>query len=895
MKLQWVFCGFMAVWLASSAAAQEAAPVVVPATFLHGKPRPPKVTVSPQDCPPGVVPPGTDPANPGMSPADPLLPPGVSDPSARAPETGTLAAASFNPNMFGDLFGTRAASVSVLQSRLFLQTLQSPGGGAQAYFGSVGGSVLSPAGPVVVTDNGGRSASFTTNFNTVGAIPNAGNAFVNANAQVTRALQGLNPGATVVFLQNQSFAQGGAAGMGPGSTRNFVILQGYQITTSLTDSLNVPSAGGTVGKTKLSDDSSPLPRDRFIFSYDFFAKTALVPGGYDVSRFSPGFEKTFFNGRASAEVRFPFASTLDSTSSFDGLSNRATEFGDINLTLKGLIFSGSAVNVSTGLGISFPTADDAVLRGSDGADLLRIKNEAYTLTPFIAALFTPNDRLFGQAWMQFSFDATGSKVLVAQQGGGLGGVGRLYDQSLMQIDGQLGYWIYRSQNSALRGLAPYVELHYNTPINTGKAVQTGAFAVGGGGQFDELNLSAGVTAQVGTNLLVTVGAAVPLRSGTDKFFDYQIGARASWFFGATARAREGAEASAAGGGYGSSDLARDYAPAALPSGAAVGSPSQNPAVSPDAIAEAPVADPFARAPETGTLAAATFNPNFFGDLIGVSRTGRLIDGAGNPIVRIPVLPRYNGLKVTDNDNPRPQDRFFFSYNGYSAVNKSVNPASVPDIHLNREIIGLEKTFLDGDASVGLRLPFIQTGGAAAFEAQDIGDLSIVTKWALVNDPRTGNVITAGLTVTVPTGGRGENLSILDDGSVAPRAVFLQPWGGAVWNRGDWFVQAVSSLVVPTDDVFPTVFFNSVGVGYWLYRNCNDRLVRGIVPVAEIHVNTPLTGRSANAPIFFRDQANLTTGLQLVFPRMTVGGSVCVPLVGPRPYDIEAMGTINFQF
>ena len=51
----------------------------------------------------------------------------------------------------------------------------------------------------------------------------------------------------------------------------------------------------------------------------------------------------------------------------------------------------------------------------------------------------------------------------------------------------------------------------------------------------------------------------------------------------------------------------------------------------------------------------------------------------------------------------------------------------------------------------------------------------------------------------------------------------------------------------------------------------------------------------DALILFKDQVNLTSGVYLQFPRLAIGGSVCVPLVGPRPYDLEAMFSMNYQF
>src|SRR5262249_14312798 len=72
-----------------------------------------------------------------------------------------------------------------------------------------------------------------------------------------------------------------------------------------------PSNGGAVGRTKIADDNSPLPRDRFILDYDYFDNVPLSRQT-GVHRFSPGIEKTFLDQSASIEVRLPFAATLSS-------------------------------------------------------------------------------------------------------------------------------------------------------------------------------------------------------------------------------------------------------------------------------------------------------------------------------------------------------------------------------------------------------------------------------------------------------------------------------------------------------------------------------------------------------------------------------------------------------
>jgi hypothetical protein len=243
-------------------------------------------------------------------------------------------------------------------------------------------------------------------------------------------------------------------------------------------------------------------------------------------------------------------------------------------------------------------------------------------------------------------------------------------------------------------------------------------------------------------------------------------------------------------------------------------------------------------------------------------------------------------------NARPSDRAFFTFNRYTDAAGGVNPEGLPELRLTRQIVGLEST-IGPNASLGVRLPFLQLDGDPASELREIGDLTVTGKYALYNDLATGDVFTLGMSVTLPTGGRGPGL--LADGTAPPRVAFFQPWAGGVWTSGDSFLQTLAAVVLPGDAVYPTAAFASVGGGYWVYRNENDALVRGIAPVAELHFNVPLTNRSDGALMAFDEQVNLTTGVNFQLPKMSVGAAVCVPLAGPKPYDVEALLSVNYQF
>src|SRR5262249_16338441 len=158
-----------------------------------------------------------------------------------------------------------------------------------------------------------------------------------------------------------------------------------------------------VGRTKISTDNNPLPRDRVIFNYDYLDNTPLRTGGQNINRFCFGVEKTFLDGMTSVEVRLPFASTINTSTDNGLLTGPNTQLDNFRWTLKGLLYNSDMLAVSGGLGISTPTADDTRLRVG-GIDLVRIENDTVLLTPFAAVLFTPTDRIFGQAWAQVGFD-----------------------------------------------------------------------------------------------------------------------------------------------------------------------------------------------------------------------------------------------------------------------------------------------------------------------------------------------------------------------------------------------------------------------------------------------------------------------------------------------------------
>jgi hypothetical protein len=319
---------------------------------------------------------------------------------------------------------------------------------------------------------------------------------------------------------------------------------------------------------------------------------------------------------------------------------------------------------------------------------------------------------------------------------------------------------------------------------------------------------------------------------------------------------------------------------------------------PNKTDQAPAIDAqaFAQAPASGAERGLSFNPAMFGDL-GVSGFAfvNVVVPSSNPFspssvvkVRVPIA-EHASFKISDVQSPLPSDRVYFNYNFYDRV-----PVAGTTVGLNRELIGFEKTCLGGNASFGMRLPFLQTTGVdnvGGFASREVGDLTLTSTYALINNRETGNVLSGGLLITLPT---ADHSLVLADGQ-ALRDVLLQPYAGWIINRGILFAQGFHAVVVPTDSRDVTQLNNDVAIGLWALRR-PDGLLRGIVPTLEGHLFTPLDHRNNADLVFAPDIFTLTAGVTFVLPgNSTIGAAIAAPLTGPRPDNVEALVSINFRF
>ncbi|MCC6126497.1 MAG: hypothetical protein IT426_16175 [Pirellulales bacterium] len=290
--------------------------------------------------------------------------------------------------------------------------------------------------------------------------------------------------------------------------------------------VNVPSpSGGVVGRLKIADDTSPMPRDRVIFDYNYFDAVPLFPGGVAVNRFTPGFEKTLFDGWMSFEMKLPMATTLDSTIVQDGVTNTSNgEFGNMLLTWKSLVMLRENWALSGGLSVAPPTAGDVRVVAADGTPLLQVANRATHLGPFLGFLWTPSDRCFAQGFLQYDVAANGNPVSVNESvtGRELSSVGKICDTTFQYLDVGVGYWMYRGHERfrRLTGWACTAEMHWNHSLQEADVVQAGNWRIGDfASTIESFNLTLGTHLEFFDRTTVTFGYSVPLGGGLDREYD----------------------------------------------------------------------------------------------------------------------------------------------------------------------------------------------------------------------------------------------------------------------------------------------------------------------------------------------------------------------------------------
>jgi hypothetical protein len=255
----------------------------------------------------------------------------------------------------------------------------------------------------------------------------------------------------------------------------------------------------------------------------------------------------FFDGRLSAEVRIPFGTTATDDLVMRPVSVKSGPIpwnypggieallGDVTIGAKVLLIRRrNELAVSAGLLVTVPTASDERVAGSlaplgTPSALLRFKNEAVHVAPYLGALWTPTDRLFVQGFLQFDVDADGQPVVLENSASSVD-LGRFRDQSFVYCDASIGYWFVHEEPLSVAGL---FEVHYDTSLQSPDSlvVVPGEVTLGGGqANGNQVDLVFGATVQYNKDKRFMLAYVMPVGSHNDEQFNRELRVSFNWCF-----------------------------------------------------------------------------------------------------------------------------------------------------------------------------------------------------------------------------------------------------------------------------------------------------------------------------------------------------------------------------
>jgi hypothetical protein len=266
---------------------------------------------------------------------------------------------------------------------------------------------------------------------------------------------------------------------------------------------------------------------------------------------------------------------------------------------------------------------------------------------------------------------------------------------------------------------------------------------------------------------------------------------------------------------------------------------------------------------------------------GVNSIGNVFNGANILTFPIPLAGGSRRIKIAENNQVMPEDRFYGTFNYFHNANQAIgsgpspgDPVTVVDSEsLAQYTVGMEKTFCVWGTpfSIDMRMPF--TGGVsqfvsnensmypdqdtfAGFETGSIGNLSTALKVYLLEVKQTS--ISGGLGMSIPTGSSvsaitglnveeaqdpmnlGQPIPIRNLFKIDNDAFHLMPFLGAYRQIGNsCWLQAFTQIDIPTggNDVRrsqfvannldsieefsikeQTLLYADISFGKWWYRN-----------------------------------------------------------------------------
>ncbi len=425
------------------------------------------------------------------------------------------------PSMFGDYLGASLLQAITLGQPVNIpQSIRDGVGGVDLFVTNANGGNGADANPAVVIEilNGGAAGNVVAS--SIGNGLGAPITYPISDPTATGFSPPMVNGPGTLVYNGGTATYFGPTSPGPVGDGNNWGLDFSHIFTPANVVVPVPSGGVAVRRVKISENNSPIPRDRFIANYNFF--NDVIGGIGDINRYSFGFERTFHAGSSSVEVLFPFASTLAADQVAGGAFAKNTEFGDISIILKTLLVERDEYVLAGGLGLSAPTGSDARVFNGVGDQIIHIDHRSVHLSPYLALLRGYDSGWYWQSFLQMDIDLNGNNVAADLTGANLLPVGVLQEQTLLFADLGMGYQFNELEDSSSCAIAATAELHYATSLQDSDVISDGVLDIRNlTNRFDVLNLTLGLNVMTHHNFSVRPAMVIPLRTGDDEHFDYE--------------------------------------------------------------------------------------------------------------------------------------------------------------------------------------------------------------------------------------------------------------------------------------------------------------------------------------------------------------------------------------
>ena len=294
----------------------------------------------------------------------------------------------------------------------------------------------------------------------------------------------------------------------------------------------VPMAGGA-DRLVISRNNSARPQDRIYLHYGHLTGgltgSANFPGVNrtevaSLDRYVLGIERSCLEGRASLEIRMPYASQRDFDFGSTAFSVRNYNYqGDLSAIGKFILSETESSTISAGVAIQLPSAGDVT--GTDRTTAFTIDHDAIYISPFVAFSAAQAD-WFYNGFIQADFNVVGDGFTAGDVSNLPNSfqTGTYNPQNLLRISYGAGKWFTQNYDREwFRGLAGIVEMHYTGTLNdTDTVVLSGPTSVrvltNRENRQHFFNLTAGLHMEVRENINTRVGVSVPLRD-RDRQFD----------------------------------------------------------------------------------------------------------------------------------------------------------------------------------------------------------------------------------------------------------------------------------------------------------------------------------------------------------------------------------------